>query len=73
MHLLASADVQQVATFRLNYAVGMLSPYGFHIVNVLLHAIASLMVVRAVVTMAYTLIQGDEDSQGDFTFPYRRH
>lgn len=35
-----------VATFRLNYIIGGLEPLGYHVVNVVLHAICSALVVR---------------------------
>lgn len=35
-----------VATFRLNYLLGGLEPLGYHLVNVILHAACTALVVR---------------------------
>ncbi|ETW10483.1 hypothetical protein, variant 1 [Aphanomyces invadans] len=35
-----------VASFRLNYAIHGLHPHGYHLVNVLLHGVVSMLVVR---------------------------
>lgn len=35
-----------VATFRLNHLVGGLEPWGYHLVNVALHAACTVLVVR---------------------------
>lgn len=35
-----------VLSFRANHAIGGLRPFGFHLVNVILHCIATLLVVR---------------------------
>ena len=37
-----------VLTFRLNYLLHQLEPYGYHLANVLLHAIVCLLYLRLV-------------------------
>lgn len=35
-----------VATFRINYLLGGLEPQGYHLVNIILHAVCTALVVR---------------------------